>query len=70
MLGRTASNLYIFRGITSAVGAILIPFFVTNFGVKNTFLITGLVISTFCAVMFLALPTLRDVRIPLDKGGG
>ncbi len=58
MLGRTASNLYTFRGVTSALGTLIIAFFITTIGLVDTFILSGLVISTFCTLIFVLFPLL------------
>lgn len=44
MLGRTASNLYTFRGISTAAGTLLIPFLIQSYGVRFTLTWAGIAV--------------------------
>ncbi len=63
MLGRAASNLYTFRGITSTAGTILIPVLVSKYGLYPSYLSFGVLISLMAMVLFMVVPKVRDLRI-------
>ena len=59
MLGRTASNLYTFRGITSAVGAISLPFLIQASGIIGTSVLSGLFMGLMALVIYASLPAMK-----------
>lgn len=63
MLGRTASNLYTFRGITTAVGSIVFPIWMALHGIIPIMLISGLIIAAGAILLFLAAPDIRNIEV-------
>lgn len=63
LIGRTASNLYLFRGISAAVGAISLPFFISEYGVLTSFEYFGsfIIAATLAVVIFI--PSIRNMTI-------
>ena len=59
MLGRAASNLYTFRGLTSAAGTISLPFLIQGSGVVSASDISGLCMVLLAVAIYLGLPALR-----------
>lgn len=62
MLGRVASNLYTFRGITATAGAFLVPLIVTQSGTPDVFIYFGLLITTISVLMYAVSPSIRSIR--------
>ena len=67
MLGRTASNLYTFRGITATAGTLCVPLPITSYGVDTTFSWPGIILVITSGLIYLALPSIRNLA--LDKRG-
>ena len=63
MLGRTASNLYTFRGITSAIGTISLPFLIQASGVVAAAVLSGALLVLAAVVIYAALPQLRALGL-------
>ena len=63
MLGRTASNLYTFRGLTSALGTISLPFLIQASGIVTTSALSGLCMVLTALVVYAGLPTIRKVGL-------
>lgn len=63
MLGRTASNLYTFRGIASASGTLAIPILITSMGLQGAFLYFGAVIALASVILFAVSPGLRGISV-------
>ena len=68
MLGRTASNLYTFRGITSAVGAISLPFLIQASGIVSTAILTGTLLILMAFVFYASFPSIREMRLRGEGG--
>ena len=63
MLGRTASNLYTFRGITSAVGTISLPFLIQSSGIVTTAILSGAFLVLMAFVFYARFPSIREMRL-------
>ncbi len=63
IIGRTASNLYIFRGISTAIGAITLPILFVLYGLKTVFLFSGISITIFIFIIFMSVPSLRNISV-------
>lgn len=63
MLGRTASNLYTFRGITTAAGSIIFPFLMAGYGIIYIMTVSGLAISVGSTVIFMLSPSVRNLVV-------
>lgn len=63
MLGRTASNLYTFRGITSAVGTISLPFLIQGTGIVSTAILSGMLLILMAFVTYAGLPSIRKAGL-------
>lgn len=61
MLGRVASNLYTFRGISATAGTLVIPVLVSFTGGYSIFSYSALVIVIFSASVLLLFPGLRSI---------
>jgi hypothetical protein len=61
MLGRAASNLYTFRGITAAVGTISLPFLIQASGIVNTTVLSGIFLILMALVIYGSLPAMRKI---------
>lgn len=64
MLGRTASNLYTFRGFASTAGTLLIPVVVEKFGLFPSYLSFGIFIAVMAVLLFALLPQVGKLQIP------
>lgn len=63
MLGRAASNLYVFRGVTLAIGTISLPFLIQASGIVSASDLSGLCILLLATAVYIALPTVREVAL-------
>ena len=63
MLARTASNLYTFRGITSAVGTISLPFLIQASGVVGTATLSGIFLVLMALLVYVSVPQIRAMRL-------
>lgn len=54
MLGRSASNLYTFRGISTVAGTLLIPFLIQSYGVRMTLTGSGIIVLMGALVFFFS----------------
>lgn len=63
MLGRTASNLYTFRGITSTAGTLLIPIVIERAGIRLSFLAFGSIMVVTAIAVFGLLPQVRRISL-------
>lgn len=63
MLGRAASNLYTFRGITSAAGTISLPFLIRASGVVGASNLSGICVILLAVLMYASLPALRRTAL-------
>ena len=61
MLGRTASNLYTFRGLATAAGVVLLPVFMSGFGLVKTYEFTGIVVTISAILIILFLPKITSI---------
>ncbi len=63
MLGRVASNLYTFRGISSAVGTLSIPLLIQSYGLDMTFESAGILMALTALIIFIAVPQVRNIQL-------
>lgn len=63
MLGRVASNMYLFRGASLAAGTLMIPYIADMFGADQTFIASGIIVVMLSVVMIVALPGLMKKGI-------
>lgn len=63
MLGRSASNLYTFRGVTSTAGTLLIPLVVQKLGLHQSFLAFGFIMAVTAVAVFVLLPQVRGISL-------
>lgn len=63
LIGRTASNLYLFRGLSAAVGAIYLPFFISEYGLLNSFEYFGVFIIAAALVIAIFAPSIRNMSM-------
>ncbi len=68
MLGRNASSLYTFRGITSAAGALYLPVLMSAYGIATTFAFSGLAVIAASTLLYILLPVVRSLSV--NAGGG
>lgn len=66
MLGRTASNLYTFRGITTAVGSVIFPFLMELRGIIFIAEIAGVVIIIGAVLLYALSPSMRTLGIDAE----
>ncbi len=63
MLGRTASNLYTFRGITTAAGSIIFPVLMELHGIKFISELSGAVVLLGSVLVFAISPAIRNLGL-------
>ncbi len=63
MLGRTASNLYTFRGITTAAGSIIFPVFMEAHGIILVSEISGILICLGSIFIYILSAAIRNLGI-------
>lgn len=63
MLGRTASNLYTFRGITTAAGSVIFPALMEFHGIKLISELSGVTILLGSVLIFATSPAIRNLRL-------
>ena len=63
MLGRTASNLYTFRGVTSAVGTVSLPYLIQASGIVNTAVVSGGCLILVALAIYAGLPKMRAMGL-------
>lgn len=66
MLGRTASNLYTFRGATTAFGSIVLPLLMEWHGIIWITEVSGIVMTVGAALIFAISPSIA--RLGFDNG--
>lgn len=66
MLGRNASSLYTFRGITSAAGTLSIPVFMSAYGISYTFTYSGALIILAALMLYIFFPRVRNIRLSVN----
>ncbi len=63
MLGRTASNLYTFRGITTAAGSVAFPIWMSVHGIVTVMKLSGLIIAGAALLIYAFSPGMRKLKI-------
>lgn len=63
MLGRTASNLYTFRGVATALGSIVFPVWMATNGIKEIMLISGILTAVGSLLIFAVSPSIRKLSV-------
>ncbi len=63
MLGRTASNLYTFRGVTTAAGSIAFPIWMAVHGIVSVMKICGLLIASSALLIYIFSPKMRRLGV-------
>lgn len=63
MLGRVASNLYLFRGSALAAGTLIIPYIAERYGAIQTFIASGIMVVILSLFMIAAFPGLMKKGI-------
>ncbi len=63
MLGRAASNLYTFRGITTTAGTLLIPFIITNLGLQISYLSFGALLAASALALLIMSPKITKLSL-------
>ncbi len=61
--GRTASNLYVFRGVSTSAGAIYLPLIISEYGVMKSFEYFGTFIIIVAMVVVIFVPSIRNMPI-------
>ena len=64
MLGRSASNLYIFRGFTSAAGTMALPFLIERMGILQTSIFSGVTMILAAVAVYAIIPSMRSIKLP------
>ena len=70
MLGRTASNLYTFRGITTAAGSIAFPVWMAVHGIVTVMKLSGLLIAVAALLIYAFSPRMRKLGIRSNSSQG
>lgn len=63
MLGRTASNLYTFRGITTAAGSLIFPALMELHGIKFISEVSGFIVLLGSVLVFAISPAIRNLEL-------
>lgn len=63
MLGRTASNLYTFRGITTSVGSILFPLWMALHGIVLAAIVSGLIMTLGAILIYISSEWVRRLGV-------
>lgn len=61
IIGRTASNLYTFRGVATALGSIVFPILFLTYGTYFVFLVSGILIMALAGALFILTPSIRNL---------
>lgn len=63
MLGRVASNMYTFRGITAAAGTLILPVLAGKFGSYEVFAASGIIVVVMSLIIVAAFRPLMKISI-------
>ncbi len=61
IIGRTASNLYTFQGIATALGSVFFPILFLAYGIHSVFIISGILITIFSIVFPIIIPSIMQL---------